>query len=128
MIPKFRAYLKRDNNIVDVQEINYKYEEIVWEDGRYTEVEDFKDVYIMESTGFYDKYNEIPIYESDFVEIRTVRGSYYDSGIIKKKKGSFYIETGNKSIMLLSDFYFKGYTDNLELHVVGNIYDTEEGN
>lgn len=120
---QFRAWDKENQVMREVVEIDFINKSVICETDDERTIKLYDTTYkLMQSTGLRDKdgYNT---YESDFVEILTVRGGYYDSGLIKKKNGFLYIETKNKSIMLLSDFYFEGYTDSLELHVVGNVYE-----
>ena len=115
MVPKFRAYLKErpylkgTGVIIDVQEINYKYEEIVYESGKYKEVADFKDIELMQSTGLKDAHGT-EIYEKDIV-----RDSYGDVFLIEWLDGGF----------VLTDFFSGGYDhceiDDLESYeVIGN--------
>ncbi|OEK58910.1 YopX family protein [Staphylococcus equorum] len=57
MIPKFQAFIKEKGLIVPVQEINFKYEEIVWESGEYKEVAKFEDIELLQSTGVNDAHD-----------------------------------------------------------------------
>lgn len=121
MIPKFRAYLKIHKKIVDVQEINYKYKEIVWVNGKYTEVDNFVDIELLQSTGLFDGRE---IFKGDIVDVRTLEGKIYLRGIVKKVKGGFYIEElRHYKIIPLTDFYFKSYTNKLEIEILGNKFE-----
>lgn len=113
---KFKAFIKDENKVVDVKELSFKYDEVVYESGRYTEVRRFKDVELLQTTGIKDDFgNELfegSIFESRFSEIKYV--VYWDD-----KLASFWIRGESKEhpLYTLTPFHPR---------ILGNIYENPE--
>ena len=112
MIPKFRAYLKIHERIIDVLQIDYRCNCIIWMNEKYTEIEGFEDIELLQSTGLKDAHGT-EIYEKDIV-----RDSYGDVLLIEWLDGGF----------VLTDFFSSGY-DHYEIddidsyEVIGNQFE-----
>lgn len=65
---KFRAYLKKHERIVDAVEIDYRCNCIIWiDEHKYTEIEDFEDIILLQSTGLKDVH-EVEFFDKDIAK------------------------------------------------------------
>ncbi|MCG2214668.1 YopX family protein [Staphylococcus epidermidis] len=130
MIPKFRAFIKDEDKVVDVKELSFKYDEVVYESGRYTEVRRFKDVKIMQSTGLKD-INGTEIYEGDIVEVlvqdiepKIMKDKTY-VGVVVYKQGTFDIKISKDTYLgIIPTMYMSDIDCTFE--ILGNAYETPE--
>ncbi|PTI25061.1 YopX family protein [Staphylococcus xylosus] len=114
MIPKFRAWLKDREKIVDVVEIDYRCNCIIWINVKYTEIEDFKDIELLQSTGV-KVMNGKEIFEGDVVKTNHgERGRHI--GVVTFRPGEF-ISKGVKQ--------YEGCIEKLhgEFEIIGNKYE-----
>lgn len=117
MIPKFRAFLKDTNQIVDVAMIFF--------DGVIkTENNDFyqfEDIILMQSTGLHDR-NGVEIFEGDIVEIIYDREPFigvvvYDLGETDFKATNNHEDYGNN---------FQYLTVGESIEIIGNVWENED--
>lgn len=125
MIPNFRAWLKEEKEMIDVDEIH-------WSDGQLDFIGDgitFKcksdDLVLMQSTGLKDK-NGKEIFEGDVVQYQNTKIPSADSkGVIRyfDNWAMFGIDIEHNEPRAL---FFNGLADHISLEVVGNIYENPE--
>ena len=127
---KFRAFIKDENKVVDVKELSFKYDEVVYESGKYTEVRRFKDVELIQLTGLKDILGN-DIYEGDIVKVlveddepKIMSGKMY-IGIVTYNQGVFDIKTSKDTYLgIIPQVYLSDV--NCAFRVLGNIYENKE--
>ena len=113
MVPKFKAFLKGTNQIVDVEIIFFKLCTVKLTNDKFYE---FEDIILMQSTGLHDE-NGVEVFEGD---------------VLKSKDGTDGLIS--RFIVEKDDFYTgfipmnrEGYGFNRTMcEVIGNIYENPE--
>lgn len=128
MTPKFRAWLKNDKEMIDVDEIHFDNGKLDFIGDAITFMRTVDEIELMQSTGIRDMSNQ-EIFEGDVVKTTRfvgradeVGGFYeYDKefiGIVKQLEGSWVIDTGSDAVCL--------WTEIEENEIIGNIYENPE--
>ena len=122
MIPRFRAWLKNDKKMIDVDEIHWDRDRLDFIGDAITFMRKADEIELMQSTGLYDK-NGREIFEGDIVrQVRTQPTTENEIvvGIVTMIEGAWLIM--NDSEQLAS--YLWSETDTNES--IGNIYKNPE--
>ncbi|WP_270306052.1 YopX family protein [Enterococcus faecalis] len=117
MIPKFRAFIKKENKIRNVTTIDFTLKIIECLNG-VLEYE-FEYVVLMQSTGLRDK-NGVEIFEGDVLYYIPFESHINDS-IVVFEKGSFC-----KKMLRNGKLTSVRFIDSEEYEVIGNVYENPE--
>lgn len=125
MTPKFRAWLKKEKEMIDVDEIH-------WDRGKFEFIGDgitfqrlANEVELMQSTGLKDK-NGKEIFEGDIIKV-TNENSWLEVVSYEKEKSMFVIEEINRNFKVPSSpLYDLFNTTIFESEIIGNIYENPE--
>ncbi len=131
---KFRAWDNENQEMLDVQELNFEDcfygGEMTVRTTMYSDYFDIKEMPIMQYTGLKDK-NEKEIYEGDIIDFSyDMFVGNFDTFIAKGKivfeEGAFYVDCLENERTIKGECYLL-YTINIDdVEVIGNIYENKE--
>ena len=118
MIPRFRAQLKNDKEMVDADEIHWDNGQLDFIGDGITFMRKADEIELMQSTGLYDK-NGQEIFEGDIVQFfDSIYTVFYDI-----KEGSYRLEPHDDRWVV---DYMSNFSSEESFEVVGNIYENKE--
>lgn len=121
MIPKFRAWIKKEKCFADqVKSIRLPLYEIdlCWSGAWESDCFDLDDVILMQSTGLFDK-NDKEIFESDIVKMTKdvySEPTYYE--VVRHRGGAYRLESKQHGCEL--------WLRHTDCEIIGNIYENPE--
>ena len=126
MIPRYKAWDKELQTMLDVSLIDFKKRVLVGEHWKFGETNfmSFDEIELMQSTGLFDK-NGKEIFEGDIVQFEDCYEVsdflYINIGIIEWCQGGFHVT--NRDSVLMEDL-LDG--DSLDVTIIGNIYENPD--
>lgn len=123
MMPRFRAWLKEDKEMIDVDEIHFKNGELDFIGNGITWMYKKSDIVLMQSTGFKDK-NGKEIFEGDILKVTNL-SSWLEVVSFNEDKAMF-VSKETKRKVEETPLYDLFNTDIFEVEIIGNIYTNPE--
>lgn len=126
MIPKFRAWDKESQTMLDVSLMDFKKSVLVGEHWKFGETNfmSFDDIKLMRSTGLKDK-NDVEIFEGDVVKqemLIPTSGIEEITGVVKMLEGAWTIVNNKKEIACHL------WREGAEMEVIGNVWEGGDQN
>ena len=118
MMPKFKAFLKDTNQVLDVEIIFFELGIVKLTNNEFYE---FEDVVLMQSTGLHDK-NNFEIFEGDIVEIIYDSEPFTGVVVYDLEDTDFKATNGNENY----GNNFQYLTVGESIKVIGNVYQNTE--
>ena len=124
MIPKFRAWLKNDGEMIDADEIHWNDGQVDFIGDGITFMRKADEIELMQSTGLKDK-NGKEVFEGDVVQFEDCYTEsdflYINKGIVEWSQGSFTVT--NRDSVEMEDL-LDG--EILDVAIIGNIYENQD--
>nr|DAT65675.1 MAG TPA: YopX protein [Bacteriophage sp.] len=130
MIPKFRAWLKNDKEMIDVDEIHFDNGQLDFIGDAITFMRKADEIELMQSTGLFDK-NGREIFEGDIIDTTDYEGGLSSVGnpLVKVESDKYgFIVTGDfpGSPITLKEFEDGRKFAGVEVTIAGNIYENPD--
>lgn len=125
MIPRYRAWLKKDKEMIDVEEIHFNNGKLDFIGDAITWMCKNNDFVLMQSTGLTDK-NGKEIFEGDILKV-TDKHSWLEVVSYSEEKSMFVSKEINRKVEISENSLWDLFIVNLfRIEIIGNIWENPE--